>query len=98
MDLFTHIRFYQLELIFTAEKIEGDEDCLFLDVVVPGGVSQSNGGKPVMVWIHGGGYFFGHRMQYIPAVLAAHGDVIVVTINYRVGIFGFLSDRLGMFP
>ena len=38
----------------------------------------------------------GHRMQYIPAVLASHGDVIIVTINYRLGIFGFLSDRPGM--
>ena len=73
----------------------GEEDCLFLDVVVPGGAS-SDGKKPVMVWIHGGGYLYGHRMQYIPAVLATHGDVIVVTINYRLGIFGFLSDRRGI--
>ena len=79
---------------FLEQPPMGEEDCLFLDVVVPGGVS-SDRKKPVMLWIHGGGYTLGHRMQYIPAVLAEHGDVIVVTINYRLGIFGFLSDGPG---
>lgn len=71
------------------------EDCLFLDVVVPGGVDQSSERKPVMVWIHGGSYLTGYRQQYIPTPLAVRGDVIVVTINYRLGIFGFLYSGQG---
>ena len=77
--------------------IEGEEDCLYLDLVVPGGVKNvdSADGKAVMVWIHGGAYAWGHRMQYIPAPLAASGDVIVVTVNYRLGVFGFLYTGPG---
>lgn len=74
--------------------MEGEEDCLFLDIYIPRGVDQSSN-KPVMVWIHGGSYVLGHRMQYPAAGLAVHGDVIVVTINYRLGVFGFLSDGPG---
>lgn len=54
-------------------------------------------GKPVMVWIHGGGYRNGNRMDYIAAPLAAYGDVIVVTVNYRLGIFGFLYEGPGWY-
>ena len=75
--------------------MEGEEDCLFLDVIVPGGVNHSETGKAVMVWIHGGGYLSGHRLQYPATPLAVRGDVIVVTINYRLGILGFLSNGTG---
>jgi carboxylesterase type B len=44
-----------------------------------------------MVWIHGGDYNKGQGMTFNGALLACIGDVIVVTINYRLGIFGFLS-------
>ena len=73
----------------------GDEDCLFLDITVPGGVDEANK-KPVMVWIHGGGYVAGSKNGYLGASLAKHGDVIIVAINYRLGVFGFLSDGPGM--
>ena len=72
----------------------GDEDCLFLDITVPGGVDVSTK-KPVMVWIHGGGYVYGSKDGYLGATLAKHGDVIVVAINYRLGVLGFLSDGPG---
>ena len=72
----------------------GEEDCLFLDITVPGGV-VSGANKPVMVWIHGGGYYSGTGITYIGGPLATTGDVIVVSINYRLGIFGFLSDGPG---
>ena len=81
----------------TAGKMEGEEDCLYLDVVVPRGVDRTDGSRPVMVWIHGGGYVLGHRMQYPSAALAVHGDVIVVTINYRLGVFGFLYNGPGKY-
>ena len=74
------------------------EDCLTLNVWT---VSQRPGEKrPVMVWIHGGGFQFGSSAspQFGGAPLSAKG-VVVVTLNYRVGVFGFLAhpdlDREG---
>ena len=66
------------------------EDCLYLNVWAPQG---SRGEKlPVMVWLYGGGFYFGTATQplYDGAHMARHG-VIVVTLNYRVGVFGFFS-------
>lgn len=66
------------------------EDCLYLNIWAPG---TSAGAKlPVMVWIHGGGFFGGSGAQ--PAYDGTHlsrRGVIVVTLNYRLGIFGFFS-------
>ncbi|XP_005098832.1 neuroligin 4-like [Aplysia californica] len=65
------------------------EDCLFLNVYSP---TQRNGQAllPVMVWIHGGAYLMGSGSAYDVTTLATKG-VLVVTINYRLNIFGFLS-------
>ncbi len=46
---------------------------------------------PVLVWIHGGGYFDGASNDYDAARLAARGKMVVVTINYRLNLFGFLA-------
>ncbi|MCP3984461.1 MAG: carboxylesterase/lipase family protein [bacterium] len=66
-----------------------DEDCLYLNVYTPGADSAR---RPVMVWIHGGGFVIGSGSQviYDGAPLAERGDVVVVTINYRLGPLGFL--------
>ena len=66
-----------------------DEDCLYLNVWTPG---LDGGKRPVMVWIHGGGFTIGSGSEsyYTGANLAARGDVVVVTINYRLGALGFL--------
>ena len=48
-----------------------------------------------MVYIHGGGYTVGSKNGYMGAVLAVRGDVIVVTMNYRLGALGFLSEGKG---
>lgn len=66
------------------------EDCLQLNIYVPFTTSPSIK-KSVMVWIHGGGYLFGTASFYDGSMIAVEGDVIVVTVNYRLGIFGFLS-------
>jgi len=64
------------------------EDCLYLNVWTP----AQSGKLPVIVWIHGGGYYGGTAAQplYDGANLAGHGAV-VVTINYRLGIWGFFA-------
>src|SRR5262245_2547741 len=69
-----------------------DEDCLFLNVTTP---ALGGGRRPVLVWIHGGGFVIGSGSQplYDGAALAARGDVVVVTINYRLGPLGFLYLR-----
>ena len=66
------------------------EDCLSLNIwasTVPGDK------KPVMVWVHGGAYVLGSAGQplYDGTVLASSGDVVIVTINYRLNAFGFLD-------
>ena len=67
------------------------EDCLFLNIFVPSISSSGNETFPVMVWIYGGGFKAGYSNGYNAATLAGYGNVIVVTLNYRVGVFGFLS-------
>lgn len=69
-----------------------NEDCLFLNVWAPPG-TQPGDAKPVMVWVHGGAYVLGSSSQplYNGRRLSASGDVIVVTVNYRTGVFGFLD-------
>ncbi|MGE5289289.1 MAG: carboxylesterase/lipase family protein [Micromonosporaceae bacterium] len=71
------------------------EDCLYLNVYTPRAQNPrgaSRGGRlPVMVWIHGGGFTGGAGSIYDGAVLAAKGNVMVVTVNYRLGPFGFLA-------
>ena len=64
------------------------EDCLFLNVVTP---SVQGAHRPVLFWIHGGGFVSGSANEYDGAKLAAQGDVVVVTVNYRLGHFGFLD-------
>jgi len=68
------------------------EDSLVLNVWAPSGTT-AGAGKPVMVWVHGGAYLIGSATQplYRGRVLAAEADAIIVTVNYRLGAFGFLD-------
>ena len=77
--------------------LRNSEDCLYLNIYTParGG---SVGLLPVMVWIHGGGYFLGSGSTYNGTRLARQGGVVVVTINYRLGVFGFLSTEDSAMP
>ncbi|MDQ1124693.1 carboxylesterase/lipase family protein [Microbacterium trichothecenolyticum] len=70
-----------------------DEDCLSVNVWSPDATSSAP--RPVMVWLHGGAYVFGAASQrtYEGASLATTGDVVVVTLNYRLGALGFLDLR-----
>lgn len=71
-------------------KPDMSEDCLFLNVYVPNQINR-NKKLAVMVWIHGGALVFGFGHEYYGDRIAAQGDVIVVTINYRLGVFGFFA-------
>ena len=69
-----------------------DEDCLFLNVWSASSVRPLDG-RPVLVWVHGGAYLLGASSQplYDASSFVAAGDVVVVTINYRVGALGFVD-------
>ncbi|XP_072171165.1 acetylcholinesterase-like [Diadema setosum] len=73
------------------------EDCLYLNIYAP---SQREPGTPVMVWIHGGGVSEGTAMthDYSGIPLVTVGDVIVVAINYRLGIFAQFSTEDDVAP
>jgi len=68
------------------------EDCLTLNVWAPADLDTSGtGGRPVLFWIHGGAYETGAGSLYSGAELAERGDIVVVTVNYRLGAFGFVD-------
>ncbi|XP_078613627.1 neuroligin-2-like isoform X2 [Branchiostoma floridae x Branchiostoma japonicum] len=73
-----------------------NEDCLYLNIYRPinkDGTEMRN--RTVMVFIHGGWWSSGTGSMYNGTILASYGKVIVVTFNYRLGIFGFLSTEDG---
>jgi para-nitrobenzyl esterase len=77
-----------LERSLGSGSLPSDEDCLFLNVFAP---APSDRAKPVLVWIHGGAYTTGTAAMpwYDGSNLVRRGDVVVVTINYRLGVLGF---------
>lgn len=79
----------RLERVVGPMRFPQSEDCLSVNVWTTG----VEGSRPVLVWLHGGGYASGSASQdwYAGAHLAARGDIVVVTVNYRLGALGFLS-------
>ncbi len=80
----------EISLLNPPEQQPQSEDCLYLNIWTPG---LDNARRPVMVWIHGGGFTTGSGswLVYNGRRLAARGDVVVVTINYRLNVFGFIN-------
>ena len=72
------------------KKIVGSEDCLYLDIKAPKNLSSSSN-LPVMFWIHGGGNVSGLKDIYDFSKFVKKHKVIVVTINYRLGPFGWFT-------
>ncbi|XP_072492072.1 cocaine esterase-like [Notamacropus eugenii] len=74
----------------TIPTTASSEDCLYLNVYVP--VHAKEGDRlPVMVWIHGGGFIFGGGSIHDSSILSASQNVVVVNIQYRLGVLGFFS-------
>jgi para-nitrobenzyl esterase len=70
-------------------EASADEDCLSLNVMVPQS-GRTTGRRPVIVWIHGGAFVGGSSALYPLDAMAKAGDVVVVSLNYRLGVFGFM--------
>jgi para-nitrobenzyl esterase len=87
---------FALDAMLGATPRAMSEDCLYLNVFTPG---LDDRRRPVLVWIHGGAFMFGEGATpwYDGTAFATRGDVVVVTINYRLGSFGFLhlTDLFG---
>jgi carboxylesterase type B len=66
------------------------EDCLTLNVWTPG---TEDGRRPVLIWIHGGGFLTGsgNMARYATDTFARNGDLVAVSLNYRLGPLGYLS-------
>lgn len=90
---------FQMHQVFTtpSEMKVMNEDCLYLNVWTPG-VDPKR--RPVMVWIHGGGYAYGSGAQpiYQGDGLARAQDVVVVSVNHRLNVFGYLYLGEAMGP
>lgn len=81
-----------------AGGVVGSEDCLYLNVTTP---AQPPAGqkRPVLVWMHGGAFLGGSGSDYDTQGPAVRGDAVVVTVNYRLGIFGYFGHPgLGSAP
>ncbi|MEU7554339.1 carboxylesterase family protein [Streptomyces sp. NPDC044571] len=82
----------------------GSEDCLYLNVTAPDPAPARSAApdgqqRPVLVWFHGGGFANGAGDLYRPEQLAVQGGAVVVTVNYRLGVFGlFGHPALGGAP
>ncbi|XP_012938272.2 cholinesterase 2 [Aplysia californica] len=72
---------------------QGLEDCLVLNVFMGELTVNPDKPKKVIVYIHGGGFFVGASREFIPGTMVTTHDIIVVVINYRLGVLGFLSTE-----
>lgn len=90
------------QALFTGQPLTQNEDCLQLNIWRP----NTPGPHPVMLWIHGGGLVIGSAVDFVSGALVYRGDalarrdVVLVSINYRLGPLGYLSmrDFVGEFP
>ncbi|KAM7332495.1 hypothetical protein ACRRTK_009203 [Alexandromys fortis] len=80
----------QMDMKLPLPALSMSEDCLYLNIYAPAHANEGSN-LPVMVWIHGGALVGGMASMIDGSILAATEDVVVVTIQYRVGVLGFFS-------
>lgn len=87
----TRLRAYADLIAYDLQPGGMGEDCLVLNVWTP--TLERTARRPVLVHLHGGGWYAGsgNSPQFDGAMLARHGEVVVVTLNHRLGAFGFLD-------
>lgn len=81
---------------FASPNVSVSEDCLFLNVAAPVAAVNTGAQLPVMVYLHGGTFRSGSSNHLLPEALSArsNGSTVVVTLNYRLNVFGFLGATL----
>ncbi|XP_067121665.1 carboxylesterase 5A-like [Centruroides vittatus] len=89
-----HLKEVMSPLLFYGNMSNWSEDCLHLNIYVP----ESREVMPIMVWLAGEGFSYADPTQFDGTQLAALGKVIVVTVSYRVSVFGFLSSLTANAP
>jgi para-nitrobenzyl esterase len=72
----------------TPTGARGSENCLYLNIYTP---TTTHGARPVLIWLHGGGFTAGSGNDVDPAMFVERNNEIVVTVNYRLGPLGFLA-------
>lgn len=82
---------------YSNTQMEGSEDCLYLNVYTPSLPGEKNEKLPVMFFVHGGKFIIGYGDYYKPDYYLKH-DVIIVTVNYRLHILGFLCLNIPEVP
>lgn len=89
----TYFRSACLQTGSGSTRQETSEDCLFLNIYAPVESTINPRRKfPVIIFIHGGNFKTGSASDISPETLSVVGDLIVVTVNYRLGVFGFLNS------
>lgn len=87
----------QSDMMYIDEYFPGfedtSEDCLYLNLYIPEVESNRSGNTSVLVFVHGGSNRDGMGSMLEGDILAGHGGIIVVTINYRLGIYGFVAAK-----
>lgn len=87
----------QENLLSPTQSFEGEEDCLFLNVFTPQLNETKTKSHAIMLYIHGGAYLCGSANMYGPDYILDE-DVVLVTINYRIGVLGFFSTGDSVIP
>ncbi|MFQ5556251.1 MAG: carboxylesterase/lipase family protein, partial [Acidimicrobiales bacterium] len=78
----------RLESVLPQLDQQVSEDCLRLNVFTPAADDRR---RPVLVWVHGGSYVWGSANSYDGRSFCREGDIVVVTLNYRLGLWGFVE-------
>lgn len=84
--------------MFATNETAGQEDCLYLNIYVPREIINPDGRLDVVVLIHGGAFMYGSGHYLTPPDNFIERSTILVSFNYRLGVFGFLSTEDEVLP